>query len=274
MLKLTITKIKMMKNLLKGSIPALAFLALFSACTDDDAVVDTTAPILNASTHSEVVEPGGEFDLELALEDDLALGEVRVDIHDDFDGHDHEGGRLNAEPFEYTNVFNAMQGKKTFTLHEHIDIPANAATGPYHITITYFDNAGNEGEIYIGTFEISDPAQSPSITITNFADGAELEPNAEGMLLLEGTVEDVDGLEEVHIMVTEGHEESAGARMMEEVILYEGEWLLNGATTFDMQNIQPAIDLSAVPAGHYELRILARDIQGNAKVVWREVHID
>lgn len=263
-----------MKKLLRGSIPAFAFLALFSACTDDDAVVDTTAPTLNEVTHSEVVEPGGEFDLELALEDDLALGEVRVDIHDDFDGHDHEGGRLNAEPFEYTNVFDAMQGKKTFTLHEHIDIPANAATGPYHITITYFDNAGNEGELYIGTFEISDPAQSPSISITNFAEGAELEPNEEGILLLEGTVADEDGLEEVHIMVTEEHEAHAGGRMMEEEILYEGEWLLNGATTFDLQNIQPAIDLSAAPAGHYELRILARDTQGNAKVVWREVHID
>lgn len=254
---------------MRVSLPLIAALAVFSACEDDE-VVDTTAPTLVVE-HSEVVAPGGEFDLDLQLEDDLALGEVRVDIHNDFDAHEH--GRLNAVPFEYTNVFDGMRGKKTFPLHEHIDIPANAATGPYHVSITYFDNAGNEGVLYVGSFEIADPAQSPSITILPAS--GELEPNADKILALEGTIEDGDGLDEVHIMVIEEHEEEAAGRLASETPLYNQDWELAGATSFDLAtDITPAIDLSTAPAGHYELRIMARDMLGNVKVVKREIHVD
>lgn len=177
--------------------------------------------------------------------------------------------------FEYTDVLDEMRGETRHVVHLHIDIPSDAATGPYHLQINYTDDAGNEGELYISQFEITDPALSPSISITNFGPEDELEPNEEGILYLEGTVEDPDGLEEVHIMVYEAHDDHGHGRLKEEDPLYENEWELEGAVTFNLATqLIPAIDLSAAAPGHYELRIMARDTQGHAKVVRREIHID
>lgn len=261
---------------LKSGITLLAAISLLSACKDDEngEIIDTTPPTISGVEHEMTVEPGEEFDLEFVLEDDIALGEARIDIHDDFDAHDHEGGRMMVTPFEYTTILDEMRGETRYVAHVHIDIPADAATGPYHLQINYTDNAGNEGELFISGFEISDPTLSPGITITNFGPDEELEPNEEGILYLEGTIEDADGLDEVHIMVSEEHEEHSNGRTKEEVILYDQEWELDGATIFNLQDIDPAIDLSGAEAGHYELRIMARDTQGHVKVIHREIHID
>lgn len=261
---------------LKSGITLLAAISLLTACKDDEngTIIDTTPPSISNVEHDMTVEPGQEFNLEFVLEDDIALGEARIDIHDDFDAHEHEGGRIMATPFEYTTILDEMRGKTRHVVHLHIPIPADAATGPYHLQINYTDNAGNEGELFISAFEISDPALSPSITITNFGAEEELELNEEGILYLEGSIEDPDGLDEVHIMVSEEHEDHSNGRMKEEVILYDQEWELGGATTFNLQDIDPAIDLSGAEAGHYELRIMARDTQGHVKVVRREIHVD
>lgn len=261
---------------LKSGITLLAAISLLAACKDDEngEIIDTTPPSISEVEHDMTVEPGEEFDLEFVLEDDIALGEARIDIHDDFDGHEHEGGRILVTPFEFTDVLDEMRGETRYVAHVHIDIPADAATGPYHLQINYTDNAGNEGELYISQFEISDPALSPNITITNFGADEELEPNEEGILYLEGSIADPDGLDEVHIMVYEEHEDHSNGRLKQEVILYDQEWELDGATAFNLQDVTPVIDLSGAEAGHYELRIMARDTQGHVKVVRREIHID
>lgn len=261
---------------LKSGITMLAAISLLSACKDDEngEIIDNTPPTISGVAHDMTVEPGAEFDLEFVLEDDIALGEARIDIHNDFDGHDHEGGRILVTPFEYTDVLDEMRNETHYVAHVHIDIPADAATGPYHLQINYTDNAGNEGELYISQFEISDPALSPAITITNFGPDDELEPNEEGILYLEGSIEDPDGLDEVHIMVYEEHDDHGHERMMDEEPLYDQEWELDGATSFNLQDIDPVIDLSGAEAGHYELRIMALDTQGHVKVVRREIHID
>lgn len=256
---------------------ASAFMFLPS-CDDESAeVVDLTAPEIANVANNETVEPGGTLVLTFDLEDNIALGEVKINIHDDFDGHDHGRVRSKAEPFEYESILDEMKGEKTFRVEEQISIPADAATGPYHLQINYFDENGNQGEFYVGTFEISSEAVSPAIAITNFGADDELELDENGILQLEGTVtaRTEGGLEEVHILVVHEEEEHGYARLKhDDEPHYNQEWELDGAQIFDLQDIDPAINLSDAASGHYELIITARDTEGNVKVLSREIHVD
>ncbi len=271
-----------MKKSLKFLSFFLAVSAFFSSCDDDASeVVDVTAPSISDVQYPETVEPGTALVIRFKLQDETALGQVRIDIHDDFDGHEHENARIKANPFEYSNVLETMRGEREFTVEETINIPADAATGPYHLQIRYFDAAGNEGESYVGEFEVTSESSSPLITITNFGADEELEltVNEDGtkVLYLEGSIESrtAGGLEEVHITVQ--HEEEGGhshGRILHDEPLYDREWDLAGAASFNLQDISPVIDLTAAEAGHYELSITARDVEGNTKVVTREIHVD
>lgn len=271
-----------MKRFFSTSLFFLVVAAIFTSCKDDaPEVVDVTIPTISNVQFNETVEPGGVLELTFKLIDDIGLGEVRIDIHDDFDGHQHENGRIKATPFAYSNVLDEMRGVKVYTVEESINIPEEASTGPYHLQIRYFDAAGNEGVVYVATFEISSETKSPAILITNFAVGEELEPtlNEDGtkVLYLEGTIESrtAGGLDEVHITVV--HEEEGGhshLRKLHDAPVYDQEWELAGAATFNLGDISPVIDLSNAEAGHYELRIFARDVEGNIKIVSREVHVE
>lgn len=267
-----------MKKLIRSSALLVAAVVFLAACKDDEPeVIDTTAPTISNVSHDETVEPGGELEIEFTLADNVALGEVRIDIHDDFDSHEHESARRMAVPFERTIILDDMQGHKTYNATVPVSIPEEAATGPYHLQINYFDLAGNEGEIYVGSFEIFSESASPAINITNFGEDEELGLNANGILELEGTIvsgTEGGGLDEVHILVLEEDEHEHG-RKLHDGPLYNREWELAGAEIFVMEEqITPAIDLSAAAAGHYELRIMARDMAGNVKVITREIHVD
>lgn len=271
-----------MKSFFKTPLIFLMIAFFFTSCDDDAAeVVDVTAPTISNVQFNETVEPGETLVITFKLSDEIALGEVRIDIHDDFDGHGHDNARIKATPFEYSTVLDDMRGQKEYTVEEMISIPSDAATGPYHLQIRYFDAAGNEGEQYVATFEISSESVSPAIIITNFGEDEELEPtiNEDGskVLYLEGTIESrtAGGLDEVHITVV--HEEEGGhahERTLLAEAVYNQEWELEGAATFNLQDIDPVIDLTNAEAGHYELRIMARDVEGNIRIISREVHVD
>lgn len=267
-----------MKKLIQTSALLVALLVFLAGCKDDQPeIIDTTAPTISNVSLAETVEPGEELTIQFTLTDDIALGEVRIDIHDDFDGHEHESARIKAAPFETTIILDDMQGQKTYSATVPVPIPGDAATGPYHLQINYFDLAGNEGALYVDKFEIVSEATAPAITITNFGADEELALNENGILELEGTIvsRTEGGLDEVHIMVLEEEEDHSHGRKLQRAPLYDQEWELSGADTFVLEEqIIPAIDLSAAAAGHYELRIMARDMAGNVKVITREIHVD
>lgn len=268
-----------MKRLLKIGhfLMSIAIMSVAVSCNDDvPEVVDTAKPEMINIQHDEVVEPGGELEITFQLEDNVALGEVRINIHDDFDGHEHERIRMETTPFSYDNILDAMKGQKSYTVQEQIPIPESAATGIYHLQIRFIDAAGNEGELFVSSFVI-EGENAPTITITNFGEAEELEVDENGILVLEGKVESrtEGGLDEVHIMVTEEEGHSHGRLEHDGEPLYEREWELNGAVAFLFEEeINPAIDLSEAAPGHYLLTIIAKDVEGNMKTVIREIHID
>lgn len=253
------------------------FLAFLAACNkDDDTVpVDRTPPTvrdvtLNDQTENIVVEPGSTMHFDAVFEDDERLGQYKIDIHNDFDGHTH--GRLADIPFELSQTYDLIG--RTQTVHEDIAIPEDATPGPYHFTLQFFDAAGNEGEIVVLDFEIADPDNQPVITITSHDIDEEIEVEPGESIILEGTISDEDGLAEVHIIL--GHEEEDGHdhRRNEEEPLFEYEIELNGENTWNFADMGPIEIPEDAEEGHYELRIMAEDVNGNTRLVTIEVHVE
>jgi hypothetical protein len=250
---------------------------LLAGCNknDDETPLDTTPPTVSnvqinglAPGAEIVVAPGSEMDFDATFSDDRELGQYRIDIHDDFDEHNH--GRIKSEPFEFNQVYN-LSGT-TQSVHELIDIPENAAPGPYHLTLYYFDAAGNEGEVVVIDILIADPESQPAINIISPDFDEEIEVQPGESFEIAGTITDPDGLDEVHIIL--GHEEHDHGRTKDEEPVYEMEYELDGAVTFNFEDAEPILIPANTPPGHYELKIIAKDVLGNTSVVMAEVHIE
>lgn len=253
----------------------LLFIALiFSACSEED--VDVTDPtvsniLLNDLSEDIQVNPGSTMHFDAVFSDDVRLGEFKVDIHDNFDGHGH-GRILSTVAWDTTFIVELIG--KTQTVHEDIEIPANAATGPYHFNLQYFDDAGNEGELMTIEFEIVDPAAQPSIIITSPSPDAEYETTPGASFTLMATVADPDGLDEIHVELMEADEDHDHGRLTSEEALWEKEWDLSGESLTEMSIEESIMIPASAELGHYELKIKAKDKEGNYKVSKIEVHIE
>lgn len=125
---------------------------LFVSCSDDEKQGDTTKPVINliAPAEGAVLAVGTHIHFDMELEDDVMLGSYKVEIHNNFDGHDHtkaEAGTGETTPFAYNNSWN-VSGQKQAKIHHHeIEIPANATHGNYHLMVYCTDAAGNESYV-------------------------------------------------------------------------------------------------------------------------------
>jgi len=257
----------------------LALVLSIAGCNDEDAIVDTTDPVvsnvlLNDTSPDEDIEvnPGTTMHFDAVFSDDVRLGELKIDIHNNFDGHSH--GRINeeAEPFSDERIIELIGREQT--VHEDFVVPDNAATGPYHFNIQFFDNLGNEGDLMTIEFEIVDEAEQPLITINNPTSGTEVESSPGGTFTLDVDVSDPDGLEEVHAYLMEEHEDHDHdhGRVTSEEPIWEIEVELNGALEYQ---IDETVTIPAnAEVGHYELKIKAIDMNGNVKIEEFEVHVE
>ena len=262
-------------NFFKVLLPVIFFSAYLTGCDEED--TDLTPPMLsnvslNDQTENIQVNPGEDLLFEANFEDDEQLGQVKINIHDNFDGHSH--GRIMAEPWTLERIFDLMG--KTEALQEVFNVPENAATGPYHFNIQFFDAAGNEGELKIIEFEIVDESEQPGIIVTNPDFSTEVKTSPGGTFLLEGMASDPDGLDELHIMIVheeeDGHEYGRIKENAQEQPVWEKEWELDGATEvlFSEQVTIP----SSAETGHYVIRMMAMDVNNNVNILKKELHIE
>lgn len=264
-----------MRNYFFSKLLLLSFLSLLISCdNDDDTIVDTTPPTIkdysiNDKTENVVVAPGTEMHFDAVFEDNMELREFKLDIHDNFEAHNH--GRLKSAPWEFEQRYD-LSGKSE-TVHKDMIVPEDATSGNYHLTVRFLDAAGNEGEVLTLSFDVQDVSSQPAMSITSPDLTQEVEVAPGESFQLEGTVEDPDGLEEVHIFVAHEDEQSHG-RLGEEEPLYEAEYELDGVTSWNFS----ASDVIAIPAdaepGHYELVITAVDVNGNSIVKTAELHVE
>ncbi|MCS6904570.1 MAG: DUF4625 domain-containing protein [Bacteroidia bacterium] len=263
-------------------------LAIWSCKKDEDKpkpVVDNTRPIISNVTTGKAdntFQVGQTIQLRARLSDDTELGQYKVEIHENFDGHSH-GKTSSTTPFEYKKIVN-ISGK-AHDLVQDIKIPENAASGPYHLLIYCLDKQGNEAEFVLIDLNITNSSQ-PVINITRIngkdaskevhlheigSDTVSLQP--------EGDITDSDGLAKVKIKVVEA-KHSHGKNSEDHVWEWEQENNLSNrldiTALFRNNPIRFRLTKDGKPANenHYDLMFIAKDKLGNYSMQVVEIHAE
>jgi len=182
-----------MKNMKKQIIQFLGLVSLFIAAGCGDEVVDVTAPTMNVNAYTPApveaevcgtIDPmvfqlkGGDvLGFDVIFEDDEALSQYKIDIHNNFDCHGHGGG--NAPSVVTPNVENQTTdwtvlnieniSGQSMPVDRSFDVPENVTAGNYHFQIQIVDESGNDnptGNIF--TLKIRNPLDetAPQIIVT------------------------------------------------------------------------------------------------------------
>ncbi|MDR0574694.1 MAG: DUF4625 domain-containing protein [Tannerella sp.] len=116
----------------------LSMLALTSCKKDEDKTpAKPVVEITEAGSHDAPegkVAAGEELHLKAEIVAEGLIAEIAVEIHQE------EGGSFEIE--EKFGAGSKYFGLKNAEFHEHIDIPAEAPTGEYHLHLTVKDQAG------------------------------------------------------------------------------------------------------------------------------------
>jgi hypothetical protein len=123
-------------------------LVTFSACVDGD----TTKPLidLHEPADGDVLLIGDEHGIhfEADFSDNEALAAYRINIHSNFDGHEHVRDSGPGTAFAYDQSW-SLSGKNAHVHHHHIQVPEDAQAGNYHLMVYCTDVAGNESYIAV-----------------------------------------------------------------------------------------------------------------------------
>ncbi len=238
-----------------------AFSLIFTGCKEEEDM-DITAPeiksaAINEEDHDIEVMAGTEMHIDAHVTDNEELGELKIDIHDSFDGHTHKSTK-------WSNVMTVPLSGKEQHVHEHMDVPQSATAGPYHAIMRLIDAEGNEGEFVEVDFMITNISQ-PEINVTDPDFGSEVHATKGSTLSIMGTITDDTDLEEIVIHLEEEHDDHNHKSTLHEPI-YEEDFDLTGSadTSWDFQadgNVNIAIPANA-EEGHYMLMIRAVDNVG------------
>lgn len=246
---------------------------MISCDKDDD--TDTTAPVINSATidgKEEGIEAnvGNAMTFEVKVSDNEALGQLKLDVHDAFDGHSHD----KSSGINWANVAIIDLSGTEQTVSHDMEIPTNATAGPYHAEILVIDAEGNEGEFVERVIMIRNGSE-PGIEITSPDFTNEVHVTKGSTLSLEGMVTDETDLAEILIILEE--EEEDAHKSVQHEALYEMDFDLEGTSdlTWDFQvdgNVNIAIPATA-EEGHYVLTVRAEDSEGNINIFEAELHI-
>ena len=115
----------------------------FNSCDKEEQTVSKPKITLTEVGHdnSKHAHPGHDLHLEAEIVAEGVIKSINVEIH-------QEDGSFEIEK---SYVEGKYIGVKNVEFHEHIDIPANAPLGEYHLHLTVTDNEGQQSmaETYI-----------------------------------------------------------------------------------------------------------------------------
>lgn len=272
--KFAVSKFKKMKRIFNVLLAVIGSGIVMISCDKDDDT-DTTAPVINSATidgKEEGIEAnvGNAMTFEVKVSDNEALGQLKLDVHDAFDGHSHD----KSSGINWANVAIIDLSGTEQTVSHDMEIPTNATAGPYHAEILVIDAEGNEGEFVERVIMIRNGSE-PGIEITSPDFTNEVHVSKGSTLSLEGVVTDETDLAEILIILEE--EEEDAHKSVQHEALYEMDFDLEGASdlTWDFQidgNVNIAIPATA-EEGHYVLTVRAEDSEGNINIFEAELHI-
>lgn len=281
----------MKKLLLLGGI--LSFSLSFISCEDDETpIVDTEAPTIELEhpAYGERFAAGSTMEVHAELTDNVALATYNIDIHSNFDGHDH--GRVAVSEFDYSQSFTATGTE--YEAEVDIEIASDATAGPYHLILTAIDAAGNstsynddstvESEIWITNDEMA-------LVVFTDAGGDEIdeyEAESDTELSFYGTITDQSGgLDHIEIVI--GHHEEGDEhdhshdRVAEgDEYLYDWDFEVEGQTEVTIESLIgeetitiPADEVAELEEGeHLALIVKVTDEDGNISEFDLELHFD
>lgn len=210
---------------------------LFVACKDDNEV-DVAAPTITGveigSGNNKQAQAGGDLHIDAQIVAPGDIDRVQLTIHPE-----------GSSGWELDTVFTeGLSGLKNADFHKHIDIPASAGLGDYHLHLVVVDKNGNKAEIESELQVIKDPTL-PSV------EGFEVEVEDAGKgLHLEAAITAPGKIAavivEVHGNGWEKEFEFKDAAMV-------------GQTAF---NFHKHVDIAAAPAGHYHVHLKVTDQAG------------
>jgi len=111
----------------------------WAACSKDE-TPEVDKPLIESLEvgidNSGTAHPGSDLHLDAAILAPGGIASITLTIHPE-----------NGDGWEFERVFtDGYEGLKNADFHEHIDVPADAAEGEYHLHLTVADKAGNTVE--------------------------------------------------------------------------------------------------------------------------------
>lgn len=243
----------------------LAGITLSSCSDDDNELIVEEAPLISnfefgqGSTHGDghVAYTGSDIHMEADIVADAGVRSIAVEIH----AHDLEVGD-DEEEWDFEQIWDdAEYHAINPTFHEHIEVPANAPAGEYHITLTVTDVKGNSTEVE-GHIDVMKPVSVSAISIDDSVKrGDDFHAEFE-----------IDAVHGVHHVIVDIHAHglAVGEGEAEWHFDQEFEEGLHGKTSVEFHE---HIDVPATaPVGEYHMLITIEDEEGNTTKI--NTHID
>lgn len=210
------------------------FAFVFAACSDDDEVLDTTAPTITITTPTEGAEfsPGDEVPVSFSVTDDLGLETVSLAVNE-----------TNVQSWDVNDFLN---DDTEFSQDYNLVLTENTTPGTYTITIDATDNAGNTATTATRTFTVVEASTAITFTVSSvpentpaeetlyiageFAEGTWVEPGTDETFAM---TQNEDGTWSISLNPVEGDEDG----ILEYKIFREGGWA-TGEQTADCQGLE------------------------------------
>jgi len=178
----------------------ITFSILLTACTEPN--IDISNPTISIQNISPnpisglvcgamednviYVKSAETITFDFLFEDNEALSQYKIDIHNNFDCHGHRG--------PMTEDWNLQQIKdltgQSINLSTPITVPSNVTAGSYHCSVLLLDEAGNQASTIFYTLKIQNSTDTipptanlsqPTTNSTNINKGSVL--NVQGLLM-------------------------------------------------------------------------------------------
>lgn len=247
-----------------------AVVLFFASCkkTDEEAPIIGDVRINGSLAGEHVhIEAGEPVEISIRTTDNESLGQIKIDIHANDDGHSHEGADHDHSgdvegAWEVLEVVNIEGTDQTIT--RSFTVP-QTVRGPWHLLINVIDEAGNESTQRFIELDI-DNEIIPMIdvdAINGVEPGGEVEVAPLSAIAFTGEATDSDGLAEVKVKV----------ELENGTVIYEMEYDPAGATTFDLATANFTLPDNQGQV-HGELHIEAKDVNGFESEVHFEMHFE
>lgn len=147
------------KNVFTTLLMSLILVFFVMGCSsdneDNESGPDEEYPTINLDkTYPEtcnIIERGTPLKAVITVDDNRELGSITLDIHHNFDHHNHSTEIENCDrdpkkepknPYKFIASYPVPEGQEHYVLEQDIDIPADIDPGDYHFMIRVTDKAG------------------------------------------------------------------------------------------------------------------------------------